>query len=237
MIEALIVAGSLALVPMPDECSPRVKSAVAIWWFRPLELAPGASVSLEAYWTDGPRSFERAPRHCVTDVQFSPEGIVQLEPDGVSIRVADNAPGFALVTITGRVGGQSLEAQIRVVRPEEAPLRGTWRQTNSTCLNGLMPTPIQELVFDAMGRFSVTWTPFEVYRDYWGAYRFDPAVKSFGAEVESGNNRPANLDLAGTASVVGDELILEDVWLGDPAQMAAGAGRCTYRFVRAGASG
>jgi len=127
-----------------------------------------------------------------------------------------------------------LEAQIRVVRPEEAPLRGTWRQTNSTCSDGVMPPPIQELVFDAMGRFSVTWTPFEVYRDYWGAYRFDPAVASFDAEVESGNQRPANLDLAGTASVVGDELILEDLWLGDPARMAAGVARCTYRFVRAG---
>jgi hypothetical protein len=99
------------------------------------------------------------------------------------------------------------------------------------------PAPIQELVFDATGGFSVTWTPFEVYKDYWGAYRFDPADQSFSAEVEDGNQRPANLDLAGTASVAGDELILEDVWFGDPARMDAGAGRCTYRFVRAGTPG
>jgi len=237
MIEALVFAGSLALVQTPDECLPRADNAVAIWWFRPLELAPGASVSLEAYWTDRPHSFERAPRHCVTDIEFSSEGIVELEADGVSIRVADDAPAAALVTITGRIGDQSLEAQIRVVRPEEAPLRGTWRQTASTCSDGVMPAPIQELVFDSTGQFSVTWTPFEVYKDYWGAYRFDPAVKSFSAEVESGNQRPANLDLAGTASVVGDELILEDVWFGDPARLAAGVGRCTYRFVRAGTSG
>lgn len=237
MIEALIFAGSLALVQTPDECSPRVENAVAIWWFRPLELAPGASVSLEAYWTDRPHSFERAPRHCVTDIAFSSEGIVELDADGVSVRVADDAPAAALVTITGRIGDQSLEAQIRVVRPEEAPLRGNWRQTASTCSDGVTPAPIQELVFNATGGFSVTWTPFEVYRDYWGAYRFDPADKSFSAEVEDGNQRPANLDLAGTASVAGDELILEDVWFGDPTRMAAGAGHCTYRFVRAGTSG
>jgi len=237
MIEALIFAGSLALVQTPDECSPRVKDAVAIWWFHPLELAPGASASLEAYWTDRPHSFERAPRHCVTDIAFSSEGILKLGSDGVSIRVDDDAPAAALVTITGRVGDQSLKAQIRVVRPEEAPLRGAWRQANATCSDGAMPAPIQELVFDATGRFSVTWTPFEVYKDYWGAYRFDPAVRSFSAEVESGNQRPANLDLAGTASVLGDELILEDLWFGDPTQLAAGVGRCTYRFVRAGTPG
>jgi len=235
MVEALIFAGSLALLPMPDECAPRVENAVAIWWFQPLELAPGASVSLEAYWTDRPHSFERAPRHCVTDIRFSPEGIVQFDADGLSVRVADNAPASALITITGRLGDQPLEAQIRVVRPEEAPLRGTWRQTSATCPDGVVPTPINELVFDAAQRFSVTWIPFESYRDYWGTYRFDAADKSFSAEVEGDNQRPANLDLSGTASVSGDELILEDIWLGDPSQIAAAASRCSYRFVRAGA--
>jgi hypothetical protein len=235
MIEALIFAGSLTLAQKPDECLPRVENSVAVWWFRPLELAPGASVSLEAYWTDRPHSFERAPRHCVTDIAVSPEGIVQLDADGLTMRVADDAPASALVTITGRLGDQPLEAQIRVVRPEEAPLGGNWRQASATCSDGVVPAPIQELVFDATGGFSVTWTPFEVYKDYWGTYRFDPAVKSFSAEVEGDNQRPANLDLSGTASVVGDELILEDLWLGDPSRMAAGASRCSYRFVRAGA--
>lgn len=235
MVEALIFAGSLALLPLPDECAPRVENAVAIWWFQPLERAPGATVSLEAYWTDRPHSFERAPRHCVTGIAFSPEGILQFDAEDLTVRVADDAPASALVTITGRLGDQPLEAQIRVVTPEQAPLRGTWRQTGATCPDGVMPPPIQELVFDATGRFSVTWTPFEVYKDYWGTYRFDAADKAFSAEVEGDNQRPANLDLSGTASVSGNELTLEDLWLGDPSQMAAAASRCTYRFVRAGA--
>jgi hypothetical protein len=237
MIEALILAGSLALVQTSDDCSPRVENAVAIWWLRPLELAPGASASLAAYWMDRPNSLERAPRHCVTNIAFSPEGIVALEADGVSARVMDDAPSAALVTITGRIGDQSLEAQIRVVRPEDAPLTGSWRQAIATCSEGVVPEPIEELVFNATGGFSVTWTPFELYKDYWGTYRFDPAYQSFSAEVEDGNQRPANLDLAGTASLVGDELILEDVWFGDPTRIAAGGGRCTYRFVRTGTRG
>lgn len=237
MIEALLFAGGLALNPGSDECAPRVENAVAIWWFRPLELAPGASVSLEAYWTDRPHSLERAPRHCVTEIAFSPEGIVQFDADALSVRVADDAPASALVTISGRLGDQPLEAQIRVVRPEEAPLRGTWRQADATCSEGVTPTPVEELVFDASQRFSVTWIPFESYRDYWGTYRFDAADQSFGAEVEGDNQRPANLDLSGTASVAGDELRLEDVWLGDPSQMTAEASRCAYRFVRAGLPG
>ena len=137
------------------------------------------------------------------------------------------------MTLTGRLGDQPLEAQIRVVTPEQAPLRGTWRQASATCPDGVAPTPINELVFDAAQRFSVTWTPFEVYKDYWGTYRFDAADKSFSAEVEGDNQRPANLDLSGTASVSGNELTLENLWLGDPSQMAAAASRCTYRFVRA----
>lgn len=237
MIEALLFAGGLALNPGSDECAPRVENAVAVWWFRPLELAPGASVTLEAYWTDRPHSFERAPRHCVTDIAASPEGIVQVDADSLSVRVADDAPASALVTLTGRLGDQPLEAQIRVVRPEEAPLRGTWRQADATCSEGVTPTPVEELVFDASQRFSVTWIPFESYRDYWGTYRFDAADQSFGAEVEGDNQRPANLDLSGTASVAGDELRLEDVWLGDPSQMTAEASRCAYRFVRAGLPG
>lgn len=237
MIEALLFAGGLALNPGPDECAPRVENAVAIWWFRPLELAPGASVSLEAYWTDRPHSLERAPRHCVTDIATSPEGIVQFDADSLSVRVADDAPASALVTITGRLGDQPLEAQIRVVRPEEAPLRGTWRQADATCPDGVMPKPIEELVLDAAHRFSVTWTPFEAYKDYWGSYRFDAADQSFSAEVEGDNQRPSNLDLSGTASVAGDEMRLDDVWFGDPSRMTAAASRCSYRFVRAGLPG
>ena len=95
MVEALIFAGSLALLPLPDECAPRVEDAVAIWWFQPLERAPGATVSLEAYWTDRPHSFERAPRHCVTDIAFSPEGILQFDAEALTVRVADDAPASA----------------------------------------------------------------------------------------------------------------------------------------------
>lgn len=231
MIEALIFAGSLAAAQASEPCAPRVDGAAAIWWFEPLERPPGASISLEANWTDRPGAFQPVPQGCVTDVKVSPTGLATLGADDASIRVADDAPSGALITITGRVADQTLEAQVRVVTRADAPLSGNWRQTSSSCAGG---APVRELVFNAEGRFSLTWTPFESYRDYWGAYRLDPVTGAFNAEVESGNRRPANLDLAGAVSFEGDHLILGDVWLGDPARMSADAELCTYRFVRAG---
>ena len=234
MIEALIFAGSLAAVQVSEPCVPRAESAAAIWWFGALERPRGASISLEASWTDRPGAFQPIPKRCVTDLEISPAGLATIGADGASIRVADDAPSGALITITGRVADQTLEAQVRVLDPIDAPLSGTWKQAHASCAE---PAPVRELVFNAEGRFTVTWTPFEAYRDYWGAYRLDPATRAFSAEVESSNRRPANLDLVGSASFEGDDLILADVWLGDPARMSAEAERCTYRFVRTGAAG
>lgn len=231
MFEALIFAGGLAAPQASEPCAPRVDGAAAIWWFEPLERPQGASISLEASWTDRPGAFQPVPQRCVTHLKVSPAGLATLGADGASIRVADDAPSGALITITGRVADQTLEAQVRVVTPADAPLSGTWRQTSSSCAGG---EPVRELVFKAGGRFSLTWMPFESYRDYWGIYSFDPATGAFSAQIESGNRRPAHLDLVGSASFEGDILILDDLWLGDPARMSAEAERCTYRFVRAG---
>lgn len=233
MIEVLVFAGGLAAAQVSEPCVPRAESAAAIWWFGPLERPRGASISLEASWTDRPGAFEPIPKHCVTDLQISPAGLATIGADGASISLAEDAPSGALITITGRVAAQTLEAQVRVVDPINAPLSGTWRQSHTSCAEHV---PVRELVFNSEGRFTVTWTPFEAYRDYWGTYRLDPAARAFSAEVEGSNRQPENLDLVGSVSFEGDVLVLADVWLGNPARMSAEAERCTYRFVRAGAA-
>ncbi|RYE70380.1 MAG: hypothetical protein EOP17_00955 [Rhizobiaceae bacterium] len=231
MIEALIFAGGPAAAQASEPCAPRVAGAAAVWWFEPLERPPGATISLAASWTDRPGAFQAVPQGCVTDVKVSPAGLATLGADGASLIVADDAPSGTLIAITGRVADKTLEAQVRVVAPADAPLSGTWRQASSSCAGG---TPVRELIFRAEGRFYLTWTPFESYRDYWGRYSLDPETGAFSAEIEGGNRRPANLDLAGAASLEGDNLVLDDVWLGDPTRMSAEAQRCAYRFVRAG---
>src|SRR5687767_4450843 len=101
MIEALIFAVSPPAAQVSEPCAPPSKDAAAVWWFEPLERPPGASVSLEANWTDRPGSFEPIPQRCVRDIAVSPAGMARLGADGASITLADDAPSAAVVTLTG----------------------------------------------------------------------------------------------------------------------------------------
>ena len=65
------------------------------------------------------------------------------------------------------------------------------------------------------GTFSVTWMPFEVYRDYWATYRYDSEQGTLDLAIEGGNHVPEDVD--GSGSFVIDEdgcLLLKGMWLG-----------------------
>jgi hypothetical protein len=95
-------------------------------------------------------------------------------------------------------------------------------------------TPIGELEFTADGHFSVTWRPFETYKDYWGSFRLDPDTGALLLSVAGGNDIPAALDLQGKASMAADgALVLEDMFLGRPSWGPASpdsAPACRYTF-------
>jgi hypothetical protein len=78
-----------------------------------------------------------------------------------------------------------------------------------------LSNPINELIFDGAG-FKVTWTPFERYVDYWGQYvaTVSGAGGTIRLTAEDGNYIPESLDLDGWFVRCGDELVLNDVWLG-----------------------
>ena len=52
---------------------------------------------------------------------------------------------------------------------------------------------MRELVFTGGNEISVTWTPFEVYKDYWGRYTDDPDTGAFNFEIEGGNQFPGDM--------------------------------------------
>jgi hypothetical protein len=74
--------------------------------------------------------------------------------------------------------------------------------------------PIRELWFNDDGDFSVTWRPFESFRDYWGGYRYDTVTHAIELTIEHGNFIPADFVGRGSAIVVGDSLSLTGVRLG-----------------------
>lgn len=153
-------------------------------------------------------------------------------------RVDKNTPPGSVYTVTASVLGALAAAEIDVYiySLAETPLIGRWKEDKQyTCDSGeeVMPAEaIRELVFDADGTFSVTWFPFEVYRDYWGTYSYNEAKGDLKLTVDSGNYVPEDIDGSGKVRVDDDQgLILEDMWLGSH-ESVNGSKNCGHRFVK-----
>ncbi|MBI3437432.1 MAG: hypothetical protein HY054_02045 [Proteobacteria bacterium] len=102
---------------------------------------------------------------------------------------------------------------------------GTWHQFDADCPGA---EPVRELILQANGHFSVTWTPFETYQDYWGSWRYDANTHVLTLTVDNGNNIPADLVLSGAVSVDAQHLNLGAISLGSPREGV----RCTVPFHR-----
>jgi hypothetical protein len=102
---------------------------------------------------------------------------------------------------------------------------GTWRQSDAECGPA---QPVRELIFEADGRYSVTWLPFETYRDYWGRYHYDPRAMRLSLTVEGGNYNPPDRALSGEARVADGALTLRGISLGTPQNGI----RCSAPFRR-----
>jgi len=117
-----------------------------------------------------------------------------------------------------------------------APLGGLWRQASVTCADGRVPDEkVDELAFGSETDpdfYSVTYAPFETYKDYWGKARFDLGRGEFAFTVDHGNFVPPGLDLEGRVKLEGNSLTLSEAWLGDRAPGAAASPGCTYVFSR-----
>ncbi|MGZ8286602.1 MAG: hypothetical protein ACXW27_16055 [Allosphingosinicella sp.] len=157
---------------------------------------------------------------------WSVTGPATLSPDRTSVTIAPDAPVGSTVTVGFHHAGKAVEARFRVVARDEIVLTGRWSQRS---LEGCSaPEPVRELEFRPENRFSVTFLPFETYRDYWGTYAFDPATKRLRLTVEGGNFVPPNLDPEGEAELAEARLRLTGLFLGS--RDGAPRSGCTYVF-------
>ena len=148
-------------------------------------------------------------------------------------------PGTAsgkVFTVTADVedGRRLVSIEVYVFTPEANPLARNWREEAQLACDTLEEVapeePIGELQFRADGTFSVTWMPFELYRDYWGSYRYDSEGGTLDFAIEGGNYVPEDVD--GSGSFVIDEdgrLVLKDMWLGTWMGSTGGA-NCGHIF-------
>jgi len=164
----------------------------------------GGRFELRPYFTERPGSFEPLSPACLSNIKVSDPGFGSVEKADnhkVLIQVSDNAETGSLVYITASYLTQSVIGRYTAYDPAATPLIGRWSQDKANCEPG---SHIEELIFSADGTFSVTWQPFESYKDYWGQFEYGPETGGLTLNVEAGNAIPP--DVTSGNIVISDNL-------------------------------
>ncbi len=186
----------------------------------------GATIGIRAMRDQMPAGYRDLPEECLSD--WSIEGPAELSADHRSLTIRPDAAPGSEVILRYNVKGEAVVSRLRVVARDAVVLTGNRRQQAAEGCEHL--EPVRELSFGPE-RFSVTFAPFESYKDYWGTYSFDPATEALRLTVVGGNSVPPGLDLEGTARLENGQIVLEGMFLGDlHRRVPPGDGTCRYRF-------
>lgn len=213
-----------------------IASLTHSFWAAPvIEVQPGDQRDLELGTVDLGAAFEVVP--ACASWSIAPATGATIDPvTGVLVVEGDTPPGSEyVVTADVESGRKLITAEVVVYTRDAMPWQGTWRESlQLECGSGAEVAPEQmlnEIRFWADGTLWVTWTPFEVYVDYWGPYAFATGAGTVMLTADGGNYIPADLDGTGTFAFEGDTLVLGDLWLGSPQGSTAPA-RCGHVLTR-----
>jgi hypothetical protein len=189
----------------------------------------GAELTLSISEPVGAYAPRPIPSELLTGWKATPAGQVNLARDGSKLTVLQTATPGTDVTLSASFCGQrDITRTIRIVGKDEPVLTGLWREQSKVCTSETPKDPVRELEIKDLGDFSITYFPFESYRDFWGKAQFDAKAGTLTLTITGGNRVPANADLSGKATLTpGGQLILSDVFLSEP-QTTGGV--CTYTF-------
>jgi hypothetical protein len=225
-------ACSIALtcdVPLPEE----VLESLTLDAFRPFEMQPGTAKTFVLGVYRCCEFFD--PVDACATFSVVPAGAgATIDADSGFLTIDESVADGTTFTVVADVenGRASVETSVFVYDPALRPLRGRWTEVGQIACDGgesIPDFPIQEVIFDAGGTFSVTWSPFEVYEDYWGTYTFDLATGALSMTIDGGNYIPPDFDGEGRFSVEGDDIVLHDMWLGTRYDQGSARG-CGHRL-------
>lgn len=187
-----------------------------------LELVPAEPVGAYA-----PREILPA---FVTGWTATPAGQVTIAADGKSMTVAETATPGAEVTISAKYCDRPFSRTIRIIGKSETVIAGMWHQESIACTGETPQEPVREFDLSDRGDFSITYAPFESYRDFWGKADFNSATGTLAMTTTGGNRVPSDAKLSGKASLTPEgKLVLDGFFLSQP-QTTGGA--CTYTFAK-----
>lgn len=188
----------------------------------PRSAEPGDKIALFPYWTDMPGAYNDLPPGCLDALSVYPEGAATFtrQEDGLPIaEISADVEAGTRVRLDATYNGHSLSGPVEVYRAADNPLVGRWHQEQEDCPSAV---PLRELVFSGGGEFSVTWTPFESYKDYWGRYEYNPESGNIRLEIEGGNRVPDDVVMEGTAKVEDGVLAFDTLYFGAPVSSEGG---------------
>ena len=208
-----------------------------------VQLQPGQShqFSLAIFTSYSPPNQVPA---CAT-WKVEPEGKgATIDADGL-LKIDPKTPPATKFIVTADIEHGRAQRQVPVViyTAETQPLVGLWRQQSSSGCSMPKEAPppeiIRELEFRADGWFSVTWTPFETYRDYWGTYIAENQRHTLALKIDSGNYVPKDFRGNGKFKFVDNNTVeLSRLYLGYNRRGGSAATAanlplsCRYVFVR-----
>lgn len=189
----------------------------------------GADMVVEVREPVGAYAPRPIPSELLTGWKAAPAGQVNVARDGKSMVVLPSAtPGTEVTLSASFCGKRDIKRTIRIVGKDEPVLTGLWREKSKTCTGETPQDPVNELEIEDIGEFSITYFPFESYRDYWGTAVFDAKAGTLTMATTGGNRVPQGAKLSGKASITPEgQLVLDGFFLSQP---QATGGLCRYVF-------
>lgn len=235
---ASLAAASDCKQPLDEDTLKQIRLGVA-----DLQIQPGDSHQLALAIFSSYAPTQEVPA-CAT-WKVDPEGKGATISDTGLLKIDAKTPAGSRFTVTADIEKGRAQRQVPVVvfTLESQPLVGLWRQqSRSDCTpekDQLPASAINEMEFRANGWFSVTWQPFETYRDYWGSYTADKRSGTLTLRAENGNYVPGNFSGTGKFKLKDDKTLeMSGIFLGDQRSATPRGNNplkskaCRYLFTR-----
>jgi hypothetical protein len=182
-----------------------------VWWWDIARSAdpvrPGDTREFSMLWRR-PEAARRIPPQCADEMLAVPADVISLNDERTAFRISEDARPGQTVAILALVEGRQIYETIEITGTQAIVLDGRYREQDNPGCPGRWT--IGELHFEPGNRFSVTWQPFEAYKDYWGTYRFDSQSGAIELEATGGSHIPDGLDLSGQLRLEGEDRLVFD---------------------------